>query len=158
MGERELIVRKIKDGTVIDHIPAGTALTVLRILGITGREGFRVAVVMNVESRKLGKKDIVKIENVELDKESVDKIAIVAPTATINIVRNYKVVKKFKVSPPKELVGVAKCTNPKCISNKRNEPIKSRLKLVSTNPPMYVCAYCGRYVYIEDILKQFMRW
>lgn len=80
-SKRELIISKIRDGVVIDHIPAGRALLVLRLLGISGREGgFRVALVMNVESRKLGIKDIVKIEGRELTKDELNLVALVAPT------------------------------------------------------------------------------
>ena len=101
VADSELLVRKIREGTVIDHIPAGRALAVLRILGITGREGLRVAVVMNVESRKLGRKDIVKVEGRLLKPHEVDVVALIAPTATINIIRDYKVIEKRKVRLPR---------------------------------------------------------
>jgi aspartate carbamoyltransferase regulatory subunit len=79
---RELIVSKIENGTVIDHIPAGRALAVLRVLGITGKEGMRVALVMNVESSKLGKKDIIKIEGRELTPEEVPPESLWSPPST----------------------------------------------------------------------------
>ncbi|MEM0303526.1 MAG: aspartate carbamoyltransferase regulatory subunit, partial [Saccharolobus sp.] len=82
--QEELIVSKIKDGTVIDHIPAGRALSVLKILGIKGDEGYRIALVMNVESKKIGKKDIVKIEGREIDDKEAELISLIAPSATIN--------------------------------------------------------------------------
>jgi len=140
---RELIVSKIENGTVIDHIPAGRALAVLRVLGITGREGVRIALVMNVESGKLGKKDIVKIEGRELTPEEVNIISAVAPTATINIVRNFEVVKKFKVSPPEVIRGKFKCKNPTCVTNAPREPVEPTFYLVRKEPPLFVCAYCG---------------
>ncbi len=154
MSKRPLLVRKIKNGTVIDHIPAGTALTVLKILGITGREGYVIAIVMNVNSKKLGVKDIVKIEGRELKKEEVDKIALVAPTATINIVRDYAVIDKYKVSLPDRIVGIIKCTNPTCISRKENEPVAPTFKVISRNPVKLQCEYCGTYVTSEDIVAQ----
>jgi len=149
---RELIVSKIENGTVIDHIPAGRALAVLRVLGITGKEGIRVALVMNVESSKLGKKDIIKIEGRELTPEEVNIISAVAPTATINIIRNFEVVKKFKVSPPEVIKGRFKCKNPTCITNAPREPVEPTFYLVRKEPPLFVCTYCGRYHELGDLL------
>ena len=154
---RELIVRKIKHGTVIDHIPAGNALNVLKILGIRGDEGFRVAIIMNVESKKLGRKDIVKVEGRELNPEEVNKIALIAPTATINIVRDYKVVVKLKVKIPDVIEGIVRCVNPNCITNSEREPIKPKFRVVSRDPVKLQCVYCGRYLTREDIAKQFAR-
>lgn len=149
---KELIVSKIENGTVIDHIPAGRALMVLRVLGITGREGLRIALVMNVDSRKLGKKDIVKIEGRELTPEEVNIISAVAPTATINIVKNFEVTKKFKVSPPEVIRGRFKCRNPMCITNAPREPVVPTFYLVKREPPLFVCAYCGRYHELSDLI------
>jgi len=151
--EDRLIVRKIRNGTVIDHIPAGRSLDVLKILGITGREGATVALVMNVESRKLGRKDIVKIEDRFLKPEEVDKIALIAPTATINIVRDYQVVEKRRVSVPEEIVGILKCVNPLCISNSPREPITPRIIVVSRQPLKLRCAYCDEE-FGEEALSQ----
>ncbi|RLG10072.1 MAG: aspartate carbamoyltransferase regulatory subunit [Thaumarchaeota archaeon] len=153
---KEPILRKIKDGTIIDHIPAGQALNLLRLMGITGREGFTLALVMNVESRKLGRKDIIKVEGLELKPEDTDKIALIAPMATINVVRNYEVVEKRKAVPPKVVEGALKCRNPNCITNKPNEPIKSKFRTISYNPPKLVCEYCGHVMTHEDIVKQLL--
>ena len=150
-----LLVRRIRDGTVIDHIPAGRALTVLKILGLTGREGLRIALVMNVESRKLGMKDIVKVEGLTLTKEDTDKIALVAPTATINIVRGYKVVEKRKVSVPDLVVGIVHCTNPTCITRKKGEPIVPKFRKISERPLRLQCVYCGQVLDEHDIIEQF---
>jgi len=144
MNKEHLLVSKIKDGTVIDHIPAGKALTVLKILGIKGDEGFRVAIVMNVASEKLQKKDIVKIEGRELKGEEVNKIALIAPTATINIIRDYKVALKVKVELPEVIEDIIRCPNPHCITNRSREPIKAKFKLISKQPVALKCMYCGR--------------
>ncbi|MDM7913205.1 MAG: aspartate carbamoyltransferase regulatory subunit, partial [Methanotrichaceae archaeon] len=112
MAEVELRVKPIKNGTVIDHIAGGQALNVLKILGISGTTDATVSVVMNVESKKLGKKDIVKVEDRELKEEEVNKIALIAPAATINIIRDYSVVEKRTVDLPDEIVGVVRCQNP----------------------------------------------
>ncbi len=154
MTSKELIVRKIRDGTVIDHIPAGRALHVLRILGITGREGYRVAIVMNVESKKLGRKDIVKIEGRELSGGEVDLIALIAPTATINIIRDYRVVVKRKVKLPERIKGLLTCPNPTCITRKPREPVTTSFTVVSREPVILRCDYCGTYLTVNDIIAQ----
>ena len=147
---KELKVTPIKNGTVIDHIPPSFALKVLHVLKIPEVTSSAVSVAMNVKS-KMGKKDIVKIENKELDKREVNKISLIAPKATINIIRNYEVVKKHRVQLPDEIVGIVKCSNPTCISNSR-EPVESRFILVSKDPPHIKCYYCERET--EDIAER----
>jgi len=154
----ELIVRKIKNGTVIDHISAGNAINVLRILGLKGSENLTIAVVMNVKSRKLGKKDIVKIENRELTPEEVNIIALIAPHATINIIKDYKVVAKHKVKVPEKIVGFIKCINPNCITRQSREPVTSVFTIVSREPLILKCEYCGRYITSEEVVNQLSRW
>ena len=158
MGEagEGLLVRKIKEGTVIDHIPAGRALAVLKILGITGREGLKVALVMNVESRKLGRKDIVKVEGRLLSPHEVDVIALIAPTATINIIKDYRVVEKRHVRLPRLVEGVLRCKNPTCITRKKGEFIRSRFRLVSEKPVVLQCVYCGTLLREEEIVSQIL--
>lgn len=151
--EPTLVVSKIRSGTVIDHIPAGKALDILRILGITGREGLRIAIIMNVESKKMGRKDIIKIEGKRLSLQDLDIIALVAPTATVNIIEDFKVVEKHKVSIPNEIVGVLVCPNPTCVSNKKGEPIKSRFRVLSRDPLRLQCEYCGTIVSGEEVPK-----
>lgn len=140
--KKELKVPRIKDGTVIDHITAGNAVKVLHILGIPRTSSSVVSVAMNVKS-KYGKKDIVKVENRELDPKEVDKIALIAPKATINIIRDYEVAKKHKVKLPSEIIGIVSCSNPTCVSNAK-EPVESRFKIISRDPPKIKCYYCER--------------
>ena len=140
--KKELKIPRIKDGTVIDHITAGNAVKVLHILGIPMSTSSVVSVAMNVKS-KLGKKDIVKVENRELDPQEVDKIALIAPKATINIIRDYEVAKKHKVELPDEIIGIVSCSNPTCVSNAK-EPVKSRFKVINKDPPRIKCYYCER--------------
>ena len=140
--KKELKVPPIKNGTVIDHITAGNAVKVLHILKIPSSTSSIVSVAMNVKS-KMGKKDIVKVENRELDPNEVDKIALIAPKATINFIRDYEVAKKYKVKLPDEIIGIVSCSNPTCVSNAR-EPVKSRFKIISKDPPRIKCYYCER--------------
>jgi aspartate carbamoyltransferase regulatory subunit len=133
-----LLISPIRNGTVIDHITAGEALNVLKIIGITGTTSESVSVATNVSSGKMGKKDIVKIENRELRKEEMDRISLIAPAVSINIIRDFKVFSKNGVERPKFLVGVVRCPNPGCISN-AHEPIESRFEVL---PKGLHCMYC----------------
>ncbi len=137
----ELRVRSIRSGTVIDHITAGNALNVLKILGIAGGTKAIVSVVMNVPSARSasGRKDIVKIEDRELNPEEVDKIALIAPQATINIIRDYEVAQKNSVVLPDTISYIVKCPNLNCISNS-NEPVVSKFKVLDSF--VLRCVYC----------------
>ncbi|MFX0195673.1 MAG: aspartate carbamoyltransferase regulatory subunit [Candidatus Hodarchaeota archaeon] len=148
----ELRVRKIRNGTVIDHISAGSALDVLSILGVTGKEGYTISIVLNVPSTMLGKKDIVKIEDRTLDSREVDMIAIVSPEATINIVKNYRVVDKKPVVLPATIKRHIRCINPNCISN-GSEPIVSVLDVVKKTPLQLRCRYCNQMIEKRQILN-----
>jgi aspartate carbamoyltransferase regulatory subunit len=154
MSETELYVSKIMDGTVIDHITSGHALDVVKILGITGKEKGTVTIAMNVPSKRFRFKDIVKIEGRELKPQEVHKIALLAPHATINIIRGYKVVKKEEVQLPKAIEDIIKCANPACISNS-NEPILGKFYVECGEPLMLKCHYCGYIIEKKDVLEQF---
>ncbi len=142
--KKEMRVRPIKHGTVIDHITAGQALNVLRILGISGTSTAVVSVAMNVPSGVLGLKDIVKVEDRELKEEEVDRISLIAPNATINIIRDFEVIEKYRVELPERLEGVVKCDNPNCISN-TNEPVISKFA-VNKKPVELRCIYCDHVI------------
>ncbi len=154
MSKKELKVSRIKNGTVIDHIPAGRAMDVLRILKITGKEGFMVLIAMNVYSRKLkGKKDIIKIEGKFLSDKETAAISLVAPSATINIIKNGEVVEKKGVKAPQVVEGILKCPNPTCISRDEKESVKSKFLKVRESPLTYKCAYCNTRIEEKDIPK-----
>ena len=155
MSEELLRVSKIRRGTVIDHITHGHALDVLKILGITGREitGI-ITVAINVPSKKYGVKDIVKVEGRELRAEEVDKIALLAPHATINIIRNYKVVEKQRVRIPSVIRGIVKCANLSCVSNS-GEPVQPTFYVEREEPLRLRCHYCGRIMERHDVMSQF---
>ena len=154
MSETELRVSKIKDGTVIDHITAGHALDVVKILGITGKEKGPITLAINVPSKRLRTKDIVKIEGRELNPQEVHKIALLAPHACINIIRDYKVVRKQEVKLPKVIEDIIKCVNPACISNS-DEPVKARFYVDSEDPLLLKCHYCGYIMEKKDVLQRF---
>jgi aspartate carbamoyltransferase regulatory subunit len=154
MSETELYVSKIMDGTVIDHITSGHALDVVKILGITGKEKGTVTIAMNVPSKRFRFKDIVKIEGRELKPQEVHKIALLAPHASINIIRGYKVVKKEEVQLPEAIEDIIKCANPACISNS-NEPVLGKFYVECGEPLMLKCHYCGYIIEKKDVLEQF---
>jgi aspartate carbamoyltransferase regulatory subunit len=154
MSETELYVSKIKDGTVIDHITSGHALDVVKMLGITGREKKVITIAINVPSKQFKAKDIVKIEGRALNLQELQKIALVAPHATINIIRNYKVIDKQTVKLPKEIEDIIKCSNPACISNS-NEPVMTRFYVDTEDPLLLKCHYCGYILEKKDVLQQF---
>jgi aspartate carbamoyltransferase regulatory subunit len=151
---REVRVSKIKDGTVIDHISGGYALDVVKILGITGHERQVVTIAINVPSKCFRAKDIVKIEGRALNRQEVNRIALVAPRATINIIRNYVVVEKQEVKLPKVIEDLVKCVNPSCISNSA-EPISAKFVVETEEPLMLRCHYCGYILEKADLLRQF---
>ena len=151
----ELKIKAIENGTVIDHITANKALHILKILGLPDEEVINVTVAMNVSSRERRKKDIVKIENREIDSEELNQIALIAPKATINIIRDFEVVKKDKIILPELITSIIKCTNDKCITNYENEPIKSKFHVIENHPPVLRCHYCEKLIKNEDIEKQF---
>lgn len=144
--ETQLLIRRIKEGTVIDHIKAGEALRVLQILGITGKEGEIVSVAMNVPSAKIEKKDVIKVANRFLKSEETDKLALVAPLATVNIIKNYKVSEKRKVELPAVFKGLLRCPNPTCVSNLEREPIIPTIDVVDKEAPLLRCRFCQRLI------------
>lgn len=144
---RELVISKIKDGTVIDHINAGKALLVLKILGIDAGTDLTVSMAMNVPSNKMGKKDILKVEGMYISEEELNKIALISPNATINLIKDYEIERKFKVKLPEVVEGVLKCPNPMCISNAEKEPVKSVFYVkLDKNEVSARCHYCGRKI------------
>jgi aspartate carbamoyltransferase regulatory subunit len=147
----ELKVSAIKEGTVIDHIQAGKGLKVIEILKLNRTNGKTVLLAMNVQSKKLGRKDIVKVEGKFLSEEEVNKIALVAPKATVNIIKDFKVVEKFSVEIPSEIGGILKCANPNCISN--SEYTTSKFYVISKEPLKVRCHYCERTMDEGDILS-----
>ncbi len=150
--EGTLKIKSIKNGIVIDHIPGGRAPDVLRILGIDTDFKYTVALAMNVSSKNLIRKDIVKVENRDIETEEINKITIVAPDATVNIIRNFEVVKKQKVRLPESIVGILRCPNPKCITNKEREPVRSQFEVRERNPLVLCCRYCEREIRAPTLL------
>lgn len=141
--EKGLYIKPIKSGTTIDHLPAGTALKVLKIIGQAENA---VTVAIRVPSRKLGLKDLVFVENKRLSKEQLAKIALIAPNATVNIIENNEVKRKIHLQTPKEVSGMLECINPNCITNKEN--VSSRFYI--NEQGIAKCHYCERIMTREE--------
>jgi len=139
---RAFKVFTIKQGTAIDHITAGSALKIIRILNLAEHDKI-VTVGLNFPSKQLRLKDIIKVENRELTPEEIARVAIFAPQATINIIRDFTVFKKFKAEIPKIIDYVIICPNPKCITNNEQMPSKFHV-LNEKNVLKLKCHYCER--------------
>ncbi len=147
-SKKELKVPAIKDGTVIDHIPSRVTFKVMRILDL--REfNQAISVALNLKSKALGKKGIIKVGNRFLTQDEVNKIAILAPKATVNIIKDYEVKEKINVDLPDEIHNIIKCSNPKCITN--NEKVKTSFSILSKTPLQALCNHCERVMEAKDI-------
>lgn len=137
-------VTAINNGTVIDHIPAGCAITVLKMLGIDGNRATPVTLAMNVPSEKMGAKDVVKIEDREINQVELNRLALVAPEASVAIIRAYTVAEKLRINLGDEVTNVARCSFTNCASHGPREPLPHRLMVHSREPLELRCHYCGR--------------
>jgi len=141
-------VSAIEEGTVIDQIASGNTFKVANILNIQDIDQV-VLIGYNLSSKKLGKKGIIKIGGKLLTQEEVNKISLIAPDATVNIIKNSEVVEKFKVAIPDSIEEFLKCFNPNCVSNHQN--IQSRFHVINKNPIRIRCHYCERHMGEDDI-------
>lgn len=136
-----LSVSAIQNGTVIDHVPADTLFKVIQILGLD-RIDNQITFGTNLESKKLGRKAIIKISGIYFEDEDINRIALVAPEAKLNIIKDYEVVEKRVVEVPDNITGIAKCMNPKCITN--FEAVTTKFKVVSKKNVALKCHYCEK--------------
>ncbi len=147
-NNNKLEVSAIKDGTVIDHIPAGNLFKVISILDLDNIKG-TITFGTNFKSDRLGKKAIIKLSNVFFKERDINRIALVAPQAKLNIIKDYKVVEKKVVEVPDEIEGIVKCVNPKCITN--HEEIRTKFIVVEKEKIKLRCNYCEKITDPEHI-------
>ncbi len=140
-AKKELQVSAIENGTVIDHIPAEYLFKVVTILGLDSCEN-SVTFGNNLESDKLGRKAIIKVAELFFEDEEINKISLIAPHAKLNIIKNYQVVEKKIVESPDKVIGIAKCMNPKCITNV--EAVTTNFKVIEKKPITLKCYYCEK--------------
>jgi aspartate carbamoyltransferase, regulatory subunit len=148
-NEKHLMVNAIKDGTVIDHIPAANLFKVIRILHLDSCQN-QITFGTNLESKRLGHKAIVKISDKFFEEEETNKIALIAPNAKLNIIKNYEVVEKREVSIPNNLVGICKCANPKCVTNVEN--VKTKFTVEDKENLTLRCHYCEKLTEKDQIV------
>ena len=148
---KELVVSALENGTVLDHIPADKVYKALDILNLKGVEN-QITIGINLSSRAQGKKGIIKIADKFFEDEELNKLALIAPKATVNVIRNFEVVEKKTLTMPEEIVGIAKCMNPKCITN--HQPIKTRFTTIDNgNEISLLCHYCEKISDTRGILS-----
>ena len=148
MKDKRLSVSAIKEGTVIDHVPASALFKVVSILNLDKLDTM-ITIGNSLGSDKLGKKGIIKLSKVFFQDDDINKIALVAPCAKLNLIRDYEVVEKRVVEIPDEIVGIAKCVNPKCITN--NEEVTTRFEVVSKTEVKLKCHYCEKITNRKNI-------
>ena len=139
---KELKVSALENGTVLDHIPAVRVYKAIDILGLKD-SGCQITIGINLQSKLYGRKGIIKIADRFFKDEELNKLAIIAPKATVNVIKDFKVVEKKTLVMPAEVEGIAKCMNPKCITN--HQPIKTRFTTIeSDNEISLLCHYCEK--------------
>ncbi|MBO5839015.1 MAG: aspartate carbamoyltransferase regulatory subunit [Bacteroidales bacterium] len=141
-NKRELVVSAIENGTVIDHIPAGEVYKVVKILNLDMYED-EVLIGTNLSSKKYGKKGIIKVKNKFFAETEVNKVALIAPNATLIIIKNYEVVEKRRLEIPDTIKQIVKCINPNCITNIEDN-IETNFRVVDKEPLKLQCHYCEK--------------
>ena len=149
-------VTAIRNGTVIDHIPSGHAMRVLEMLAVDESTSVPVSMVMNVPSKKMGTKDIIKVEDRELNQDELNRLALVAPDARVAIIRAYRVAEKMTIELGDEVTNVVRCTFSNCITTNPREPLAHRLKVMSREPLELRCHYCGRPQDLEELIHNLL--
>ena len=150
MGRKELVVSALENGTVLDHIPAENVYKALDILNLKGIEN-QITIGINLASKLYGGKGIIKIADKFFEDEELNKLALIAPKATVNVIRDFKVVEKKKLVMPEQIVGIAKCKNPKCVTN--HQPIKTKFATVHEGDKISLkCHYCEKITSIKHAL------
>lgn len=139
--KKELQVAALENGTVIDHIPSDKVFTVVALLGLENTDS-NITIGNNFESKKLGKKGIIKVADRYFSDEEVSRLSVVAPNVKLNIIRHYEVVEKKQVLMPDELKSIVKCNNPKCITN--NEPMETWFHVIDKEQGILKCHYCEK--------------
>ena len=147
MSRKELVVSALENGTVLDHIPAENVYRALDLLNLKGIEN-QITIGINLISKAQGRKGIIKIEDRFFEDEELGKLALIAPNATVNVIRDFKVVEKKNLELPKEVVGIAKCRNPKCVTN--HQPIKTRFTTTKKGDEIsLLCHFCEKSTSIK---------
>ncbi|HEY3446455.1 MAG TPA: aspartate carbamoyltransferase regulatory subunit [Myxococcales bacterium] len=150
-GEKHLLIPKIEDGIVIDHIPSGFGLRILEVIHRYAEMTSTVGTVgLNYTSSKLGKKDMIKLSAEELPAPVLQHISMVCPGVTIKRIKNYQVDKKFTISLPDVMIGLARCRNPSCVTHHERDVV-TRFRCVDAASQRYKCAFCERIFALKEL-------
>lgn len=147
--ETKLSVSAIENGTVVDHIPAQNLFKVISILGLERIDNL-ITFGANMESHRLGKKAIIKVADKFFEREEINRIAVVAPHAKLNVIKGYTVVEKQVVEVPDRIEGIIKCVNPKCITNV--ELVKTKFEVIDKQNVSLKCHYCEKITDQEHMI------
>ena len=147
-NKTERQVAAIKNGTVIDHIPAEKTYQVVNLLQLETLDT-PVTIGYNYPSNKIGRKGIIKVSDKFFTDEEISRLSVVAQNVVLNIIHDYEVVEKKTVKTPDELRGIVKCNNPKCITN--NEPMHTVFHIVNKEKGILKCHYCDKEQFIEKV-------
>ncbi|PTN07765.1 aspartate carbamoyltransferase regulatory subunit [Mangrovibacterium marinum] len=145
----KLKVSAISEGTVIDHIPSENLFKVISILELDKTPNM-ITFGANLDSGKLDKKAIIKVSHQFFADDDINRIALIAPNAKLNIIKDYEVVEKKIVEVPDRVVGIVKCFNPKCITN--NEPVTTSFKVIGKEPLALKCKYCEKITHEHQMV------
>ena len=149
MKREEQLVVKIENGTVIDHIPSSKLFEVINLLHLEDIKESAVVIGYNLESKKFGRKSLIKVFNKYFTDAELNLLSVVAPNVTLCIIKNFEVVEKKKVVMPKEVRGIVKCANPKCITN--NEPMETVFHSNGEEKNTLTCHYCNKEQSLEGL-------
>ena len=147
--KKELIVSALQNGTVIDHIPADALFKVINVLKLDRLNGEMITFGTNLDSKQYGKKSIIKISDKFFEDTDINKIALFAPNAVLNVIKDYEVVEKHMVQMPSMIMGIVKCQNPVCVTN--NEAVRPRFDVLQQSPTVLRCVYCEKVTEGEDL-------
>ena len=142
MVRKELVVSALENGTVLDHIPAQYVYKALDLLGLKDIEN-QITIGINLASKIYGKKGIIKIADKFFEDDELNKLSLIAPDATVNVIKDFKVVEKKKLEIPREIRGIGRCMNPKCVTN--HQPIETRFSTAKKGDEIsLLCHFCEK--------------
>lgn len=150
MKSNTMQVQALENGTVIDHIPADKLFKIVSLLKLNSINE-QITIGNNLESKKLGRKGIIKISNKFFEKSELDKIALIAPSVKINVIKNFEVIEKQSLSLPDEVTDILQCVNPMCVTNKERG-VATRFHIIDKENGTVQCHYCERQISRKDLI------
>lgn len=147
-ARKELQVAALCNGTAIDHIPSDVLFKVVKLLNLENMSN-RVTIGNNLDSKKMGTKGIIKVDDKFFEQDEVNKLAVIAPNIVLNVIKDYVVVEKKRTVLPDNIHDIVKCKNPKCITN--NEPMGTSFRVIDKEKVTLKCHYCEAKISQDEI-------